>query len=430
MGTFNSSSYSTKISLYNLIKLINVSLIIIYFAWYITPIFRAYFYGGINNFIIIGIIFVWFLTSFIINPNWIVNLHFNLVIVTIQIIIFIILALSDIGHNASSHMYLAISFWFTIYIFHFYKFMKWYKVIGKIGTILLLILLITSITTMIGLINTPNASRILTSSSSEIDDVILYSKNIGGFDFIYGIIILVPLFISFLVKNNQTNLIIKVFFTLILLTSILVVANASFTIAILTIVLSIILGLLSKLKYRYIIPLFFVLLILSFLIPNTIISDLFYNLAQLINTDYVSNRLYDISNYLSGSINSTNDLGIRIFLYKLSLETFINNPLGIGPYYYSDGVGIGNHSQILDDLARYGIFGLMYYILFFSSYFIYIRRIYLSQKLNINFSNSLLIFLFISLLNPTFSSQTISVILFFILPSLPFVIRYLNKSID
>src|SRR5699024_701096 len=68
--TLGSIENTNKIS-YKLFKFINISCVTIYFIWYIIPVFRSYFYGGIFNILIIGLLIVWFLTGLVLNPNWV-----------------------------------------------------------------------------------------------------------------------------------------------------------------------------------------------------------------------------------------------------------------------------------------------------------------------------------------------------------------------
>src|SRR5699024_8139284 len=420
---------TNKIS-YKLFKFINISCVTIYFIWYIIPVFRSYFYGGIFNILIIGLLIVWFLTGLVLNPNWVFKFNIHLIIVSIQLFVFILMALLETKTNAMSYLKIGISFWFTLYVYHFYVSLGWYKVIRKVGITLLISLGVTSITTLIGLSSIPNAARILTSSSNQdFADNVLYAKNIGGFDFIYGLIVLVPSIIGYLIlHSNVKSKFTKALFSLFTILIVFVVLNASFTIAIFVLLFSIMIGFLSKLRSRNIIIITIVGSIFILLIPNDTLGLYSKELSQNIDNTYVSERFNDIGNHLLGTINSSRYLSSRLILYELSYDTFKSNPLGIGSYYYVNGVGIGYHSQLLDDLARYGIFALLFYIFFFYTYYRYIDCQWKKLNFNVNFLGSVSVFLLISIINPIFSSQTISIIIFFLLPALPNILGFkMNK---
>jgi len=423
---------STKTSLYNLFKIINITCITVYFIWYITPIFRAYFYGTFFNAIIIGLIGVWLLTAILLNPKWIFQWNLHLIIVTIQIIGFIIMALLGIGGGALAYMKIGVSFWFTLYVYHFYASLGWRMVIGRIGTLVLISLFITGITTLIGLISIPNASRMLTSSATLIEDnFILNSKNIGGFDFVYGLIIFIPTLISFILfnkKKGETNLLVLPFLFLIMLTF-FITLKSSFTIALFSLILGGVLGLISKTKPQNIILVIILTCLVYQLLPKETLGSYFNQVAYNVENPYVSERIQDIGNNLKGIQSTSSHFTMRATLYDMSFNTFMNHPItGVGPYYYVSGVGIGYHSQILDDLARYGVFGMAFYSLFFYTFYQYINKQWKNLDFNGNLFVSLLVFLFVSLLNPTFSSQTISIIVFFLLPALPDIVRYTRSS--
>src|SRR5699024_10349692 len=294
---------------------------------------------------------------------------------------------------------------FTLYVFHFYISLGWKKVIAKISVVLFISFSITILTTIIGLYSVPNAARILTSSSSSINEsTLLTSKNIGGFDLVYGLIILIPSLISIILFKNEISNIWKLFLFIFIISSILLVVNASFTIAVILLILSVFLGIFSKLKPKTMVMLLLLIFFISIIIPKDPISTGFKQVSQFTNNTYISERFEDMGNFVIGNNNSIQHLDNRTSKYSMSFNTFVENPItGIGSYYYVDGVGIGYHSQILDNLARYGVFGLLFYILFFYTFYMFVKKIWNQSNLKANFFVSLFTFLFISLLNPTFS---------------------------
>jgi O-antigen ligase len=114
-------------------------------------------------------------------------------------------------------------------------------------------------------------------------------------------------------------------------------------------------------------------------------------------------------------------LSSRFNLYVASLDTFFEHPWGVGPgYTYVDYEnGIGYHSQFLDDLARYGILALLFYIAFFVGYYKLLRKQW--SKINLQqiaFPVVIIYFLFL-IFNPGFTSPHEGVLLLFLIPAFP-----------
>src|SRR5690606_32162062 len=89
--------------------------------WYITPFFRAVLYGSQFNIIMSSFLIIWLVTAFIINPKWILKSNYHLIIVTVFLLIFIFTAILDIYGNHRVYLNVGISFWFSLYVYHFYK---------------------------------------------------------------------------------------------------------------------------------------------------------------------------------------------------------------------------------------------------------------------------------------------------------------------
>lgn len=87
--------------------------------------------------------------------------------------------------------------------------------------------------------------------------------------------------------------------------------------------------------------------------------------VMLVILEYLDN--YYISIYMRMKIEklilmlegdgNLNDATSRVYLMNVSINTFLKNPiLGKGIYYHNFAI-VGGHSQILDDLARFGLIG-------------------------------------------------------------------------
>lgn len=420
---------SGKKSIYALFKVVNILCIVVFFFWYITPIIRSTLYGNFFNLIIVAVVLLWIVTALLLNPKWIFKWNVHLVVVALMLLTYIFLSVFEFGGNTRSYLTIAVSFWFPLYVFHYYQWMKWNKAIVLISTMLIGILTVTTITTLIGLSTIPNAARILTSSSSSLEEnTTLYNMNIGGYDFIYGMIIFYSVLINF-ITLNYLNKKVKVFCFILLLLIILMVVNSSFTIAIISLILATLLGLLSKKSSKTIIINLLIIIGVFWVFPQELIGIFLGDINNYITNEYISARIREISLYLQGYNFSGYHLSNRVDVYLMSAHTIFNSPIyGVGPYYYISSVGIGYHSQILDDIARYGIFGFVFFCVFFYTFYKYVSQVWKGNQFTLNFLVPLSVFIFISLINPTFSSQSISLILFFLIPSLPIIYNFITTN--
>lgn len=401
------------------IKLLNLYSVCLYFMTILLPIMRPLL-GSYYNIIQLGLLIIWGITAFIIFPEWIFRFNLYMFLLTIQVVFFVGMCLFSQVGNPVSYMKIGLSFWIPAYIFYFYYVKNDKLCLNIIGKFIFLCIITTIFTTLLGYQLVPNASRVLAYSSNSIEeDLFLKWKNIGGFDFIYGIVILIPaLFSSYL--NCKSKRIIMFF---LLLICIALVLKAQFTIAIITMILVFFVLLLmqikSKIKYIYLI----LSCCLIIFIPRNQVGNFIINLSHHISIEKVQERIFEIGNEIIGN-QIDGDLSIRKDVYSLSLNTIKDNVLtGIGPYYYISEAPIGYHSQLLDDFARYGILSPLWCCLFFTA-------MYFNQKRNwrlIGFKCNLFIvyctFFSMSFFNLIFSQLTIGIIFFFLIPTLPLIIK-------
>jgi len=159
------------------------------------------------------------------------------------------------------------------------------------------------------------------------------------------------------------------------------------------------------------------LLVIILVIPW---EDILFFLSSNIKNEWISNRLQSvaISDEQGGNVGL---LGNRVNLYASSLHTFANNVFGIGPEYsyrmYDNGIGY--HSQILDDLARYGIAAIIFYGCFFRSYYVLLVKQWKQINMEEVAMPIIIIYICFLFLNPGFTSAYESVMMFLIIPLLP-----------
>ena len=243
------------------------------------------------------------------------------------------------------------------------------KQIKNVLYVIGILFLITIYTTCVGCIEFPNAARMLASSKEENEEleVLYHSMNIGGFMFVYTVLLIAPLLV-YLFKNH--NLIIKIVAIVSYLSLFILAIITEYTTALLLVTISALLFFLSKryyLKKEHLV----VIGILSVVAIafNGLLIRAFVSLSGIAESEQISERVHDISIFISGSgIDKSSDLGQRTLAFSKSIDLFLNNILF--------GAGVqhgGGHSYILDTLAQYGLIGLGILIAIFKRmYMIYI----------------------------------------------------------
>ena len=223
---------------------------------------------------------------------------------------------------------------------------------------------ITATTTFIGSIIYPDAARYLATVADANDAMAVkyYWRNIGGYEFVYSIVLLHPLII---LAHKQGKIKRWTSFAMSILIIFLSI-NSGYTIAFLLSIICCFLYLFKKTMRSKQMMIWLVSVVLMIIIFYTIISKILLFLADLVDNDMISLRLRALAGGVEGVENSEDN---RILLYETSLNTFFKYPL-FGSFMHGGG-GVGHHSFILDFLAQFGLCGLV--ILVFMYRAIYIR---------------------------------------------------------
>lgn len=236
--------------------------------------------------------------------------------------------------------------------YHFFKLKRGTADYPLLRIVLLLSILITILTTCIGLSIHPSASRILASIESS-DSPLLRTynyANIGGYDFVYTVVLLYP----FLILAHKKKKIGR-FVTILGMVAVFALSILSeYTTAFLFVLLTTLLLFFNqeKLTVKRIILLGFLGLILVFLL-GSLFSRIFAWLADVINSESMAMRLRDLSKGWGGLSGSDDP---RLPLYLQSLESFSRSPL-FGRMLSGQGYFVGGHSFLLDSLGLYGLLG-------------------------------------------------------------------------
>jgi hypothetical protein len=213
------------------------------------------------------------------------------------------------------------------------------------------------ITTCVGLLLFPSASRILATIASSSDETfVIYNwYNIGGFEFIYTIVLLYPVLIM-AYKQKKINLFITICGTVLIYTTVLLSEYAT---ALLLLMLSTTLFFVKKNLTKRDVFILLLIGIVVLIFCSSYLSQFLTYVGTLTGSETLSVRFTALAGGQTG-LESTDDN--RIQLYQRSLTTFLQHPL-IGTFL-SGGGGVGGHSYILDILGRYGLLGaaLLYFM--------------------------------------------------------------------
>ena len=216
---------------------------------------------------------------------------------------------------------------------------------------LIFALVITAITTIIGTQAFPGASRYLaTVGSSEEAEFILYNWiNLGGYDFVYYIVLLYPVLI-YAFKIGRIPFVLMILSIVIVF---LLILSSGYTTALLLFMVSTLFLFLKKNPSPRQIILFLLILALLFIILFPFFSSFLRFLSEKVPNELMADHLLVIANGKEG-FEKTDDR--RLDLYWLSISSFLKHPVSGG--FFTKGAVNGGHSFLLDTLAQCGIVGL------------------------------------------------------------------------
>ncbi|MDD3382101.1 MAG: hypothetical protein PHT83_01175 [Bacilli bacterium] len=256
-------------------------------------------------------------------------------------------------------------------------------------------IVVTCITTTIYLRYDNEASRWLAAVSDPNDPyfIQLNFRNVGGFESIYSLVILIP-FIVGLFKVKRIDL--KIFIVVIAL----ILANiyySKYAIAIILASIGLMTILLPRIKSVKKILLFLGILVVSFVILRNEVGDFLYYLSNFVSYRDVSNKIRVVGDFLNG-VENTTGFNTRFPLLEESL-LLIKENIWLGTTFTKNGFNSG-HSFILDTFVKYGMLGIVSIILMYTSVFVLLYKKFKDNKLYGYIVLSCIIAIIASVLNP------------------------------
>lgn len=228
--------------------------------------------------------------------------------------------------------------------------------------VMALFVAVTCLTTIIGHERYPMASRELASGSAIYDTEKYLRMNIGGYDFVYGLVLLIPIF-WWLQRQEKTRFR-KILYTVILVLDVLCIYSSQYTIALICMAITFLMIWMLKNRKNATIA---TGIIIVFLLCNglELLSKAFYWISEHIGLDYVSDRLLQVSQLLGGHSINTSTSDKRIMHYKEQLATFSQAPLFGKNLFSFHRSAVSGHSLLLDLLGAGGVFATTILMLLF-----------------------------------------------------------------
>ncbi len=403
----------------------------IYSIWYFLPVARGFFWGGTWNMIF----FAFYLMA--IGLAFLKSAKFDMKPMTAKtafpiiayMLVFLIYYYLDISH-ARAHIRVSFTFWGTFIFFMLTE--KYPESQKRMAKYLIILFVITYATTLFQLVANPSIARTLTDASVEEElrrDEMM--KNIGDIYVVQMSVLFIPFLMDLFIFKAK-----KMFHRIlglgILVLEFYFILSASFTLSLIVYVICIAMSvlLLSGSKstvstaMKIVIVGIFVILLMQ---VNWV--NLFTSIANSIGNDYIAERFYGLRDMFITGVG-TGDASNRPLLYLMSLETFFKNIYGVGPdYSYIPGSsGIGMHSQIFDDLARYGILALAFYIVFLKNFYKMLCMKFKEIGMERVVLPTILTYILFLCVNIGFRSPYESLVVLFLFPALPLLFSKQSKA--
>ncbi len=234
----------------------------------------------------------------------------------------------------------------------FYK-DKWDELMWLVPVVLVL-LIYFNFNTYSALLEDPSLARRLVRDDESIYPYL--RQGIGGYSLIYPQVCIFPAVLAFVIKSFKNNKILFAIGAVWTVSFILMVANASYSIAIFTVCV----GALLLLFYRgqsAVTAFVVAVLLFGIIMASILYIESFRNfLLEQFDGTAVAHKINDLvatseGGEAEGSINS------RMIRYLGSLEAIVKYPI-IGTLWRGNG---GGHSAFLDTFAKYGLAGIIYF---------------------------------------------------------------------
>lgn len=315
------------------------------------------------------------------------------------------------------------------------RFLNNYQAIKIIKTSIVLIM-ISSFTSIIGAIRTPGAIRHTTSM--ETTEFAYYKFNVGAYSYVFALVFMLVIFYYLIRYNDTTRIFSKRLLVVITIEVVVNIILSQFMTAIAVALVSVLAFVSSKNTKRIVVTL--VIIALLFVLLRGPIAILLYKAVTFASNRGMSElaeRLYGIYTILTTGSVSGGDVGARLYLYRISLNHFKNNPLLglIGELGFTRAehhsvswllnnassfnriMAVGQHSDIIDLLGGGGIIGFFPFILVLRSFWRKIKQFAIDNKSSLKYVMiGIIQYIVYGVFDHSFSCTDVALVLFILIP--------------
>lgn len=420
------STIGKKNYLYTFNKFLCI-LFCIWFAWPYANYYLGMYFG-------MTLSFVWLVTSgyFILMKKWSIDLIMVVAFFTTMIPYVLTGEFRYSSFNMISILGTFYLFFIGMFIFHYYYYYKKdFVFLGKLALITIVFYSVGAVQTYAGLLIYPEASRYLAVGGLNPEIRAAYTSiGIGGFNFVYSSVFLLIMIVYIFTRQKSKYLkkrrLLIIFLILVIFSTIV---KSSYTIAILISIFGCILVIAVK-NRRVFYALLFLSTFILLTVSDNVLSHILYNIANIFSNNLILNEKFlDLAQTISRNQGNSSQTLYRMELYTSSLSTFVKNPLfGINGPFGNINDRIGGHSGWLDMMAYFGLFST---IPLFSAIGLNFKKILQINKKEGSFFGIYsvqLLFIVYGIINPILYVYQIGLIMFLIVPSMPYIYCYLRKK--
>jgi hypothetical protein len=323
-----------------------------YALWALTPLLSR----SLPNWAIMGVVIAWFICASLSVPNLgAIRVPRLLITIVCYVLLLSVYFLSATTRVAVGNFEMNVIYYFPICIYLFLAHKSRLRQLEYFVYFCVGVATLTSLSNVMILHQDPLASKYFTGGLPGA--VIQYQNtNLGSVPWVMSTTVLIPVIFG-LRSRVKSRFARAVFFASALLNGAFVVYAASSTS---TWILAILVGglLLWGLRRKPWLAFVYIVLAVIGLMTVSLSADDWGR--SLGSWGVYSARLTEISQYIADPLKGQGSLPARMDDMAISFNSFLASPiLGVGMMYGLDptAIGIGQHSQVVDDLGRYGLVG-------------------------------------------------------------------------
>lgn len=373
--------------------------------------------GGIPQIVKLAFVALWLALVILENPDFLIEYFKNgWMFFLFCFIVFVSGIYVDGGYFSQYSMNLIYVLIMIAVISYFCKYGD-RKQISFLLMVFIVDVVIVTVHTYIELLANPVLARAISTSAESAKELLgsEIPKGVGGYGLCYQIVLMAP-FITYFFNSRKVVLPIAVICYAVL---ILFLFQAQITLALVMFAVLIIIGFSNGSSNRILsLALKFVSVAVSvYLILN--ISSILETLIEYSNKE-LGDRLREMLHFIKTSNASEGDIGSRVDLYKMSFDSFRQNPFfgSFGNKTY------GSHSTLLDMLGAYGLVGLFGGIGMFIPFFRTRKSVSMNPHLKKTQRLFLLAFVILAFVNAVIGTETMLIIIVIV----PLTLKYFSKT--